>query len=120
MARLALIALAGGAGALCRLGVGNALDARSFPVATLTVNVLGCFALGVLGVWGATRWSPAVVSVLGVGFLGAFTTFSTFAVDAVELESGGRALAAAGYVVASVGLGLAAAVAGQVTGRWLI
>lgn len=120
MLRLCLIGVAGAAGALCRLGVNNAVGSRSVPVATLVVNVVGCFALGVVIIWGAKQWSPAVVSALGLGFLGAFTTFSTFAADAVALESDGQALVGAAYVVASVALGLGAAVAGQAVGRWLL
>jgi CrcB protein len=118
MGRLALIALAGAAGALCRLGANNLIGTRPFPAATLAVNVVGCFALGLVSVWGAARMSPEVVTMLGVGFLGAFTTFSTFALDAVSLGSEGQAGLAVVYVAASVALGLVAAAGGQAVGRW--
>ena len=118
MGRLALIGLAGAAGALCRLGANNLVAAHPIPAATLAVNVVGCFALGALSVWGAARMSPEVVSILSVGFLGAFTTFSTFTLDAVTLSSDGRLGLALAYLGASVALGLLAAVAGQQVGRW--
>ncbi len=118
MGRVVLIALAGAVGALCRLGANNLIGTRPFPAATLTVNVVGCFALGLVSVWGAARLSPEVVAMLSVGFLGAFTTFSTFALDAVTLGSDGPAGLAVVYVGGSVALGLAAAVGGQLVGRW--
>ena len=120
LSRLALIALAGAGGALCRLAVNNVVSARSFPLSTLVVNVVGSFALGVLVAWGATRLSPEVLSVLSVGFLGGFTTFSTFALEAVTLSDDGRLGTAAVYVVISVVSGLAAAAVGHHAGRALL
>ena len=120
MGRLALIAVAGAAGALCRLGANNLFGTRPFPVATLAVNVVGCFLLGLVAVWGATQMSPDAVSALSVGFLGAFTTFSTFALEAVNLEEAHRWGLAIVYVTCSVVLGLGAALAGQLLGRSLL
>jgi CrcB protein len=120
MGRLVLIALAGAAGALCRLGANNLIGTRPFPAATLAVNVVGCFALGLVAVWGATRMSPEVVSALSVGFLGAFTTFSAFALEAVTLEAADRLGLAFVYVACSVALGLVAAAGGQFVGRSLL
>ncbi len=118
--RLALIALAGAAGALCRLGVNNLVGPRSFPVSTLVVNVAGSFALGLLVAWGATHLSPEVLSALAVGFLGSFTTFSTFTLEAVTLTDDGRLGTAAAYLVVSLVLGLAAAAAGYQAGNALL
>ena len=120
MGRLVLIALAGAAGALCRLGASNLLGERPLPISTLAVNVAGSFALGVLLAWGTTRLSPEALSALAVGFLGAFTTFSTFTVEAVELHSAGRTFTAAAYLAVSVGVGVAAAAAGRAFGQWLL
>ena len=117
MVRLLLIGAAGAAGALCRLGVGNVVGERTWPWATIVVNVVGAFCLGALLAWGAGRWSPTVVGALGIGFLGSFTTFSTLAVDAVALGEGDGAPAAGLYVLASVALGVGAAVVGQSVGR---
>ncbi len=80
------VVLAGGIGGLARYWVSGAVQRRAgpgFPVGTLVVNVLGCVALGVAEVSGA---GP----VLAVGFLGGFTTFSTWMVETVETLSLGR------------------------------
>jgi CrcB protein len=103
-----LVALGGAVGAALRFTVavfGESIGVRSFW-ATLLVNVLGCFALGVLlvrvpGV--DSRWRLA----LGTGVLGGFTTFSTFAADAYAIRAQSQPLALA-YAAASVLLGFAA------------
>ncbi len=120
MGRLLLIALAGAAGALCRLGANNLLGERSLPISTLAVNVAGSFALGVLLAWGTTQLPPDALSALAVGFLGAFTTFSTFTFEAVELHSVGRTAAAAGYLAVSLVVGVMAAASGRALGQWLL
>ena len=87
--RLVLIGLAGAAGALSRYGIGQAIGPRSFPWATLGINVVGAFVLGVvLGGPGVDRWSTTVTSIVAVGFLGAFTTFSTFAYETTSMLRG--------------------------------
>lgn len=108
-----LVAVFGAAGAVCRYGITQAIGPRTFPFATLLVNVAGCFALGVVVAWGEDRWTAAQVAAAGAGFLGAFTTFSTFAVDSVLLADRDRAGLAILNVVLSVGLGLAAAWLGR-------
>jgi CrcB protein len=120
VSRLVLVALFGAAGALSRLGVGNAIGERDVPVATFLINVVGSFALGLLVTWGATLLSRDVASALGIGFLGAFTTFSTFTIDAALLGDDGRVGTAALYVLASVAVGLVAAVGGIALGRTLV
>jgi CrcB protein len=107
---VAAFALAAVAGALTRAEVGHRLN-RDHPLGTLTVNVFGAFALGLLA--GA---SNPVLTVVGVGGLGTLTTFSSFARDAVALVEEGRVRAALAYVAATVGLGLAAAGAGLALG----
>ena len=102
------------------IAVFGAIGARDLPVATLLINVVGSFALGLLVTWGAARWSYDIASALGVGFLGAFTTFSTFTVDAKLLTDDGRAGVALVYVAASVGIGLVAAFAGVALGRAIV
>lgn len=78
-----------------------------FAAGTLIVNVTGSFLLGLL--WDA---ASLTVTVLGVGGLGAFTTFSSFARDAVALAELGRMKAAAFYVGTTCVLGIAAASTG--------
>ena len=111
---VALVALAGAAGVLSRYGVVQAFGAAAAPWSVLVVNVVGSFAIGVLAGLGA---SEDVRAVAGIGFLGGFTTFSTFSLDVfADLEAGrpGRALA---LVVLSVGLGIGAAAAGWALAR---
>ena len=108
--KVALVAVFGAAGALARYGIASAVGTRSFPIATLAINVTGSFLLGVLIGSGPSAGARAA---LGVGFLGAFTTFSTFAVEADALERSTAVL----YVVLSVGLGIAAAALGRTLAR---
>lgn len=115
--RVALIAGFGAAGALARYGIGSAFGERDVPVATFLINVVGSFLLGVIVTWGAAKLSRDLAVGIGVGFLGAFTTFSTFAVDTKLLYEDGRWSTAATYVLLSVALGIAAAAAGMAVGR---
>ena len=118
MLRVALVGAAGALGALARYWIGTAVGIRSFPWATLAVNVLGSFLLGlVLGGPGTGRWSPTTTTVVAVGFLGAFTTFSTFAFEATALVRADRTSAALAYVAASLAFGLAASAVGFVVAR---
>jgi len=121
MARVALIGIAGAAGALARYWVGQAVGARSFPWATLGINVAGSLLLGFVLAGPITdRWPPNASVAVAVGFLGAFTTFSTFAFETTALLRDDRPLAALAYVGASVLLGLAASALGYVVGRALV
>jgi len=113
---IVLIALAGAAGVLARYGISTVFHGDALPWATVAINVAGSFLLGVLVV--IPQWFSEEVRVaLGVGFLGGFTTFSTFSVQAfLDVEAGepGKAFA---YVAASVVLGLAAAALGYFAAR---
>ena len=113
--KVVLVALAGAAGALTRWGIGSVVGTRSFPWATLAVNVAGSFALG--WVLAGDRWSVTATTAVTVGFLGAFTTFSTFAFEATSLARDDRAGTAFLYVAASMALGLLAAAGGWRLGR---
>jgi CrcB protein len=106
-------------GALCRYWVGLAAGVRSFPVATLGINVVGSFLLGATLTAGPSRLPGTAVTAIAVGFLGAFTTFSTFSYETQSLVRQGRAPSAAIYVGLSVGLGIAAAALGVILGRSL-
>ncbi|MDQ1439314.1 MAG: fluoride exporter [Acidimicrobiaceae bacterium] len=110
------MAAGGAAGALARYWVGIATHARagSFPWPTLLINVSGSLALGLL----VARTSSASLArpLLGVGFLGAFTTMSTFAVETDLLVKDGRLLVAVAYVGASLVGGVAACALGRRSG----
>ena len=114
---------AGLAGAL-RHGVGVACAracGTSFPWGILGVNIVGSFAMGVLAAWLALRggeaWSGPARLLLATGFLGGFTTFSAFSLDALLLWERGEAGLAGAYVGASVVLSILAAYAGLCLGR---
>ena len=112
-----LVTLAGAAGVLLRYGISSTVHGDALPWVTVAINVAGSFLLGMLVV---AHWtSPQARAALGVGFLGGFTTFSTFSVQAfLDLEAGelGRALV---LVLASLLLGVAAAAAGYYLARAL-
>jgi len=119
---LLIVAAAGAAGAVARYALSGwvyELAGERLPWGTLAVNVLGCFALGyVMHVsLATTAISPAWRVAIATGFLGAFTTFSTFSYETVrELERG--AWSAAGWNVAlNLALGIPATVAGLFLAR---
>jgi CrcB protein len=122
-----LVGLGGFLGAIARYAVarwvGGITDAR-FPWGTFLINVSGSFLLGVIGGLLAERLVPhgdAVRLALGVGFLGAFTTFSTFEYETHALLEDGLWLTACGNVIASLLLGLIAVRAGLLTAKaWLV
>lgn len=112
------VAVAGALGALARFWVGAAFAGGAMPWATLAVNTSGSFLLGfVLGGPGAGRWDTTLITAVTVGFLGAFTTFSTFAQETVAMLRDGRVASALVYVAASVAVGLVAVAAGYAVGR---
>ena len=120
------VAVGGALGAMARYVVSTLLfDAAShrFPYATLTVNVLGSFIMGILFVVIVEKavLPPEMRSILMVGFLGAFTTFSTFSLDALGLWQNGDLLMALVYALGTVVLCLAAvAIAVWLTRSFLI
>ena len=116
--KVVLVAFAGAAGALSRYGLGVAVGVRSFPWATLGINLVGSYLLGLVLVLGAERdWPETTTIPRSIGFLGAFTTFSTFSYETYTLARTDQAGAAAVYVAASLVGGVLAAAAGYVTGK---
>lgn len=113
---LMVVALGGAFGSLCRWGVAKALPhhAGAVPWSTVTANVTGCFALGVLMVLVVERWPDRRLlrPFFGTGVLGGYTTFSTYAVDTRSLIGAGRPAVAAAYLFGTLALGLLAVVAG--------
>lgn len=103
---LAAIAVGGALGGLARYGLALALPARpgAIPWGTLTANVVGCALIGVLMVLITEVWSPhrLVRPFLGVGLLGGFTTFSTYAVEVRDLLVPASAPLALGYLAGTV------------------
>jgi CrcB protein len=110
------VAVGGLLGVLARWGLTRlTLHGEGLLWMTVGINVVGSFLLGLLV---AEHWfGRDLREGIGVGFLGGFTTFSTFSVQAVLEVEGGRAELALVYVLASVLGGIAAAVAGYALGR---
>lgn len=115
-----LVVAAGAAGTAARYGIGLAVGPRTFPYATLVINFAGSFLIGFVLVIGAEgRLSTQTTTALAVGFLGAFTTYSTFAWEAFTLGRTDRLALAALYVGLSVTLGMVAAAGGYHLGKAL-
>jgi CrcB protein len=119
-----LAALGGALGALARWAVTTALPHTpgAWPWATLVVNLTGCLAIGALLAVLLARFpsSPWLRPFLAVGVLGGYTTYSTFAVDVVQLARSDRGLLAVAYVLASVLGGLLAVILGLLAGRAVV
>jgi len=102
-----ILVMAGGAlGSAARFLVGRAALTRfgpDLPYGTLTVNIVGGFAMGLLvGILARNNSGESWRLLLGVGLLGGFTTFSSFSLEVVTLFERGDLVTALGYVVASV------------------
>ncbi|BCW11488.1 hypothetical protein NtRootA4_25530 [Arthrobacter sp. NtRootA4] len=121
---MGIVAAGGVLGAVTRYGLGMVIPAPgAWPLPTLIINLSGALALGAL-LEGLSRRGPDVGNrrvlrlALGTGFLGAYTTYSTLAVDAVHLLNADAVSAAAGYLTASLLGGAAATTAGIWLGAW--
>jgi fluoride exporter len=116
-----LVFVGGGLGAMARHGVnraGLAALGPGFPWWTFAVNVTGSFAIGLLaGLFGALETGHHVRLFLTTGFLGGFTTFSAFSLDALTLWERGAPLQAGLYILGSVILSLIAAAVGLMLSR---
>lgn len=110
-----LVAVAGAGGVLARYAISSPFHGSALPWATVAINVAGSFLLGVLV--SSHSFSQDTRTVLGVGFLGGFTTFSTFSVQAFLDIEAGEPLRALTYVGVSVLFGLVAAAGGYYLGR---
>lgn len=115
--RFVWIGLGGAVGSIARYGLALAMADTRFPWATLTVNITGSFALGFIFGFALNRWSSDLVVPLSVGVLGGFTTFSTFAWEALAMSQDGHPGRTAIYVTASLIGGLLAVFVGYLLGR---
>jgi fluoride exporter len=116
------LALAGACGALARYGLGGLFQRSSpadFPWGTLAVNALGCFLFGLI--WTATQErfaiSPETRTILLVGFLGSFTTFSSFMFETNQMIEHGEWFMTALNLAGELGLGWGAFLFGAFIGR---
>lgn len=116
------VALGGALGAVSRFCIGNIVSkclGSALPYGTFLINIVGCFFMGLLMTVIAERqFLPSAWRLfLCVGFLGGFTTFSSFGYETFSLINNGKLLEALGYAGGSVVLGLLAAVIGVYIGR---
>ena len=118
-----LLALGGGAGAVARFTISTRVYSRTgpgFPWGTFVVNALGSFLLGVVMTGLAdTPLGTQLIALLAIGFLGDFTTFSTFAYESVMLARDGQWRRALVYLLGSTASALAAVMVGLACGAWL-
>lgn len=116
--RIALLIVFGAAGTLARYGLQGVVQERTgpaFPYGTLVVNIVGCFLLGGIAEYALTHLSVPPEWRIGIttGFLGAFTTFSTFSWETVRLIQEGEWKRASVYVLVSLIGGLLAIFCGM-------
>jgi CrcB protein len=113
------VVLAGGAGAVLRFLVDGAVARRagkSFPFGTLAVNITGATLLGFLGALALNRYAALLA---GTAFVGSYTTFSTWMLETQRLGEERQVRNAVANIVASIVLGLGAALLGQWIGGLL-
>ena len=122
--KLFWLAVAGACGSLARYGLAGWIQSglrSGFPWGTLAVNVLGCFAFGLI--WSLTQERMAigheVRTIVMVGFLGSFTTFSAFLFETEQMLEHAEWLAAALNVGGELAAGFLAYVLGVALGRWI-
>lgn len=103
------VMLGGFFGALARYGIGAWIQTNNgFPLGTLLINLIGCFFLG----WFLTfitirkKLKPELALLIGTGFIGSFTTFSTFSLETILLFQNGQAVYAVLYILTSIFFGL--------------
>ena len=124
MTQILAIAAGGAVGALLRYWTSTAVHSRlgmAFPYGTLVVNVLGSLLMGFLYVWLIDRMAagPALRAFLLIGVLGAFTTFSTFSMETLNLMEAGHPGKALANVLVSVIVCVTAAWLGVLAARQL-
>jgi CrcB protein len=118
MRNVIIVGLGGFTGSICRYLVSGWVQKLSgsglFPYGTLSVNILGCLLIGLLGGWAdnAELFSPSTRLFLLIGVLGGFTTFSTFGYETVALLRDRQLLAASANVGLHVFVGFAAVALG--------
>ena len=120
--KLLLIALAGGIGTLCRYGLGGLVqEGKMFPWGTVSVNLLGCLAFGLIfsALERRSLLGGDVQIIILLGFMGGFTTFSTYMYELAEQLRDAQWLAASGYFALHNLGGWAAMILGLFVGKWI-
>ncbi len=111
---LLLVGLGGGIGSVLRYAAGLLISSKYFPYATLAVNIIGSFIIGIVFAMSikepgiSTQWKL----FLATGICGGFTTFSAFSMENLELFQNGKVVIAVSYILLSIVLGIGAAFLG--------
>lgn len=118
------VAIGGALGSMARYLVGGWFASRfggSFPYGTFVINVTGSFIIGLFLAFAEERvaLSPYWRLFFAVGFVGGYTTFSTFEYESARLFQAGQTLLGATYLIGSVVTGGVAVIAGMVLGSWI-
>ena len=110
LTKILLVAIGGGLGSVCRFLVSAAMPKFAFPLATFSVNILGCFFVGLISAYfnSHSNLPPNLKLLLITGFCGGFTTFSTFAFEKANMLQNGNYATFFLYVFSSVILGILA------------
>lgn len=113
-----LVGIGGFFGAISRYSISKKLNSKStleLPIGTLAVNILGAFLLGIIT--GATS-NTMIVLLLGTGFMGAFTTFSTLKLEMVQMHLNHYKKTFILYTIVTYGMGIILAYAGYIVGQF--
>ncbi len=125
MIKIALVGLGGGLGAICRYLIYEAslimVENAWLPLGTLIVNISGCFVIGLLGGISETRevFSPEIRALVFIGFLGGFTTFSTFGYEIFFFIRNGQTGMAIANLALQITLGLSGVWAGFYLAKYI-
>jgi fluoride exporter len=117
MMGILFVAIGGFFGAICRFFLSKQIQTKNktaFPLGTLTVNLVGAFLLGLLV---GMQIKGPLYSLLGIGFMGAFTTFSTFKLESEQLRKTKNRKILFGYLTISYMMGIILAICGLVIGK---
>ena len=116
MSEIIFVSMGGFFGAISRFAISRLQNKTGFPYATLSVNLIGAFLLGLLL---GMDVKDHVYSLMGIGFMGAFTTFSTLMLDAVKLKKEKKKKLYYSYLLSSYTIGIILAFSGLLLGRWI-
>ncbi|WML25974.1 CrcB family protein [Neobacillus sp. OS1-33] len=115
MKEILFISIGGFIGAIARFKINQSMyNNKGFPIGTLTVNLIGAFLLGLLF---GLHVQGSLYSLLGIGFMGSFTTFSTLMLDAIKLNIENKKKLYYGYLLSSYTIGIILAFCGLWLGR---
>lgn len=117
---LVIVGIGGILGGLCRFQLGKVVSQKTnstFPVGTFLINISGAFLLGILA---SVTVNKQVYLLLGDGFLGTYTTFSTFMYEGFNLFQGNEKLNAFTYILGSLIIGVIGYILGYALGRIFI